>query len=192
MIKAVIFDCFGVLYSNNRSDFLSNVVSDFETHRDYLKDLGNQADYGLISEKDFYRGVAEVSGMGADEVENGLSEHTLNEKLIDYIKKLGTNYNIGIISNIGRGAFVRYFSDIEVKELFDDVVLSSEVGMIKPHPEIYELAAERLGFDTTECLFIDDIEDNVLGAEEVGMKGIVYENVNQVITAIEVLKEQVS
>lgn len=181
MIKAVIFDCFGVLYSRSRADFYAQKMPNFEEHRGLLKDLGNQADYGLISEQDYYDEVANITGIDANEIKEGLGSHTKNVKLIEYIKQLGTTYNIGLISNISRGAMDSYFSKDELGELFDDVVLSSDVGMIKPHPEIFELAAERLGFDPSECVFIDDIEDNVKGAISIGMIGIVYTDVNKLI-----------
>ncbi len=57
---------------------------------------------------------------------------------------------------------------------FDDLVISGEVGLRKPDPAIYRLAAERLGIAPEECVFIDDLERNVEVARDLGMIGIVH------------------
>jgi putative hydrolase of the HAD superfamily len=57
-------------------------------------------------------------------------------------------------------------------ELFDVSVISGEVGMHKPQPEIYELAIEQLGVEPSECAFIDDLVENCEGAEAVGMTAV--------------------
>jgi putative hydrolase of the HAD superfamily len=57
-------------------------------------------------------------------------------------------------------------------ELFDAVVISSEVGMRKPEERIFKLAAELLGLEPAECVFIDDMEANVLAAEAAGLVGV--------------------
>lgn len=56
--------------------------------------------------------------------------------------------------------------------LFDAVVISGEVGMRKPDPEIYLHTAELLGLAPRECVFVDDLPHNVRGAAAVGMVGI--------------------
>jgi putative hydrolase of the HAD superfamily len=57
-------------------------------------------------------------------------------------------------------------------ELFDAVLISGELGMHKPQPEIYRLAAERIGTEPEACLFVDDLRENCDGAEAVGMTAI--------------------
>ncbi|MGH2984279.1 MAG: HAD family hydrolase [Solirubrobacterales bacterium] len=57
-------------------------------------------------------------------------------------------------------------------DLFEEVVISAEVGMHKPQPEIYLLAAERLGVEPSACLFVDDLRENCEGAEAVGMTAV--------------------
>ena len=56
--------------------------------------------------------------------------------------------------------------------MFDAVLISGEVGLRKPEPEIYLLAADRLGLTPKECVFVDDLKINVRGAAAVGMVGI--------------------
>jgi putative hydrolase of the HAD superfamily len=58
--------------------------------------------------------------------------------------------------------------------MFDDIVISGEVGLRKPEPEIFRLAAGRLGLEPAECVFVDDLQLNVDGARAVGMTAILH------------------
>jgi epoxide hydrolase-like predicted phosphatase len=64
---------------------------------------------------------------------------------------------------------------IPVEELFHHVVDSSEVGLRKPDPKIFELALERLGVAPRQAVFLDDYEGNVEAARRVGIHGIVVD-----------------
>jgi putative hydrolase of the HAD superfamily len=59
-------------------------------------------------------------------------------------------------------------------ELFDAVVISGDVGLHKPQPEIFLMGAERIGVAPEECVFVDDLRENCAGAEAVGMKAILH------------------
>ena len=59
-------------------------------------------------------------------------------------------------------------------ELFDAVVISGEEGLHKPEPEIYRLAAERVGLPPADCVFLDDLKENCAGAEAVGMTAVLH------------------
>jgi epoxide hydrolase-like predicted phosphatase len=72
-------------------------------------------------------------------------------------------------------------------ELFDGVVISGEVGLRKPDPEIYLLAAERLGVPPEECVFVDDLAANVRGAAAVGMTGVQLVEAADTVAELEVL-----
>jgi 2-haloacid dehalogenase len=62
---------------------------------------------------------------------------------------------------------------------FDDLVISGEVGLIKPDPAIFHLLLERVGRPATECLFIDDHERNIRAAMELGFQAILYQSPQQ-------------
>lgn len=72
-------------------------------------------------------------------------------------------------------------------ELFDTAVISSEVGMRKPEPGIYRLAADRLGLPTHACVFVDDAGTNVKGAVAVGMVGVKFVSAEQALEELEAL-----
>jgi epoxide hydrolase-like predicted phosphatase len=72
-------------------------------------------------------------------------------------------------------------------ELFDAVVISGEVGLRKPDPEIYALAAERLGVPAEETVFVDDLSTNVRAAAAAGMVGVHHTDPDRTISELEIL-----
>ncbi|HWB66159.1 MAG TPA: HAD family phosphatase [Mycobacteriales bacterium] len=74
-------------------------------------------------------------------------------------------------------------------ELFDAVVISGEVGMRKPEPEIYRLTADRLGLAPQQCVFVDDLLPNVRGAVDAGMVGVHHVTPQQTLEELEALFE---
>jgi putative hydrolase of the HAD superfamily len=71
--------------------------------------------------------------------------------------------------------------------MFDDIVISGEVGLRKPEPEIFQLAAQRLGLEPAECVFVDDMQLNVDGARAVGMTAILHTEYDETRRALETL-----
>lgn len=72
-------------------------------------------------------------------------------------------------------------------DLFDSLVISGEVGLRKPEPAIYRLAAERLAAQPEECVFVDDLAANVRGAAAVGMVGVHHRSLEDTIEELETL-----
>ena len=73
------------------------------------------------------------------------------------------------------------------EELFDSVVISGEVGLRKPEPEIFLLTARRLGVEPEQCVFVDDLAINVRGATKVGMVGVHHTSVEATVEELEIL-----
>ena len=73
------------------------------------------------------------------------------------------------------------------QEMFDAVVISGEVGMRKPEPEIFVLALERIGLPAGECAFVDDLPHNVAAAARQGLVGIVHRTFEETAGELEVL-----
>ncbi|MFC0626622.1 HAD family hydrolase [Kribbella deserti] len=71
--------------------------------------------------------------------------------------------------------------------MFDAIVISGEVGLRKPEPEIYHLAAERIGLEPAECVFIDDMQPNVDGARVLGMTAILHTSYDETRRELEAL-----
>lgn len=180
MIKAIIFDCFGVLTTDGWLKFLDTYLLDGDK-RTQAKRLNHTVDKGQMAYGDFIDQVAGLAAVDRQKVNDMLTEHLAkNDLLFDYIStELKPKYKLGILSNIAMPDwFNEHFTEQELS-LFDDILLSSEVGMVKPEPEIFRLSAKRLGFQPSECVLIDDREPNITAAEAVGMKGIFYRDFPQ-------------
>ncbi len=69
--------------------------------------------------------------------------------------------------------------------LFDAVVISGDVGLNKPAPEIFRLGAERVGLDPEDCVFVDDLRENCEGAKAVGMTAILHRGAEGTLPELE-------
>lgn len=177
MIKAIIFDCFGVLYVHHGPEYIKNHAQNYEAVKADIKDLSNQTDYGLISQHEWEQQVAQITGLRPSDINRYTTMgFGRNHDLMDYIAAtLRSNYKIGLLSNISRGTMERFFTKKEREQLFDAAALSSETGMIKPSPAAYVHICDELGVDTSEAIMIDDNLDNIRGARLAGMQAIEYE-----------------
>ncbi len=177
MTKAIIFDCFGVLYLDHRK----SLAMQYPEKAEELWEVNRQSDYGFLTRRDYLKAVSELTAMTTREIEIFVQdEHTLNKGLIAYIEQeLKPQHKIGLLSNIGRGWIKDFFSEHQLHEIFDTVILSGEEGIAKPHPRIFELAATRLGCATYECVMIDDLESNCAGADAAGMPSVHFKDNHQ-------------
>ncbi|MGH7157048.1 MAG: HAD family hydrolase [Candidatus Saccharimonadales bacterium] len=187
MIKAVIFDFYGVLAVRGSASFRKRFLAADPSKDEQAKKLNDELGRGNISYDDFIDGLAKIGGVDREEVLVHTEDYTPNLELLDYVRKeLKPNYKLGIISNAGADWVLRILGD-DYKKLFDNIILSYEVGLIKPEPEIYEMSAKNLGVDEEECVFIDDILTYCQGAESVGMNTIWYQDFGQFKTELEKL-----
>jgi putative hydrolase of the HAD superfamily len=179
MIKAVIFDCFGVLTTDTWLAFIDSLPPDIDVAQ--ARELNHQYDAGLITRDEFLQGVHEVTGRYPEEVEKLLSAETAkNTALLEYIHRLrDRGFVIGMISNVASNWIRDSFLSPEEQELFDAMILSFEVGMTKPDPRIFMLACERLRVGPHEAVLVDDIERYCTAARVEGLQAIVYSNMQQ-------------
>jgi FMN phosphatase YigB (HAD superfamily) len=95
----------------------------------------------------------------------------LDPEMLDLFRRLhADSVPTGLLSNSWGGEYPRHI----FPDMFDAVVISSEVGMRKPEPQIFRHVAGLLGLSPQECVFIDDIEANVTAAEQVGLTGVLH------------------
>lgn len=188
MIRGIIFDCFGVLYVDATHHFYEQYIKDYERLRPQLSELNRAYDIGLLTQVALNQQVADLSGLDIAFVEANIQGiHQRNQGLLDYSQSLRHSYCVGMLSNIGIDGMNSFFKPEERERLFDAVVLSSEVRLVKPDPRIYELMATRLGLLLEECVMIDDVAANIEGARAAGMQGIVYQSNEQTARDIEQL-----
>ena len=95
------------------------------------------------------------------------------EPNLELARRLRPHYKLSVLSNADVSLRGRLERD-GIHHLFDDIVVSAEVGVAKPEPVIFHLAVERLGLDAGECVFVDDWDKNVEAARSVGMAAVLY------------------
>ena len=184
MIKAVVFDCFGVLTSDGWLPFKSKYFGHNQHLLQDVSDLSKQSDAGLISFHDFIQGVAKLAGVSTDEAYRQIENNVADSQLFNYISTLKANYKIGMLSNAAENWLDEMFSP-EQTALFEAVALSYESGYVKPQPEAYKIIADRLGVKVDECLFVDDQERYCTAATDVGMQAVWFINTDQAIADID-------
>lgn len=183
MIKAIIFDVGGVLIRTQsragREKWAAKFGMDSWDFENFVfrSESGVQSELGQKSVKEHWQWLAEHFGLTeASLVEmrrDFFGGDVLNEPLVEYVKRLRqAGYRTGILSNFGDNARRIWRKVYPFIENFDGIIISSEVGVMKPDPKIYHLAAESVGVKPAEALFIDDFIQNVEGARAVGMQAI--------------------
>jgi putative hydrolase of the HAD superfamily len=162
---------------------LSRFVFDSEVSREAVA--------GRASEDEIWAWVLARLGLPESErralIEGFFGGDRVDERLVAFIRSLRPAFKTGMITNAWPN--VRRFLEDEchLADVFDHIVVSAEEGMVKPDPRIYRIALERLGVAPGEAVFIDDMEENIAGAQAVGMHGIRFEGSEQAITAVQEL-----
>jgi len=188
MIRAIIFDCFNVLIDGSHSH--GGLIQAFPEYSKQISDINALADIGKISHRK--RNKRLIKLLGSTNAIDGVVtfDAAQNKKLLLLISGLKEKYKISILSNAGND-FWRFVDKTELRKMFDDILLSYKVKMIKPDTAIYQLATKRLNVKPEECIFVDDSANNVAGAEAVGMRGILYKDFMQFQNDLnKILKEE--
>jgi putative hydrolase of the HAD superfamily len=134
-------------------------------------------DSGRLTPREFYERV--VAKLGArveyDEFMAAYADvFSINPPALEVIRCLKGRYRLILVSNVDvvRFGFIRKrFPELMI---FDDYVLSYELGQMKPEPGIYRAALDKAGARPSECVFIDDMEENIEGAAALGIPAILY------------------
>ena len=112
------------------------------------------------------------------------SADDVNWMLLDYIRTLHPHYKLALLSNAWDDLRQTLHNRWNIDKLFDELIISAEVKLVKPDPRIFQLATERLGVQPAEVIFIDDIEENVEAARRQGMIALVYSDTKRIIAEI--------
>ena len=184
MIKAVIFDCFGVLAGDGWLPYKAELFG--EDTPEYLQAtlLNNDTDIGKMSHDEFLAEIAKLAHKDLAEVKARVEKHPTNNQLFEFIRdELKPHYKIGLLSNASDNWLDELFAPWQVG-LFDQIVLSCDVGYVKPDPRIYQAMLEKLDCLAEECLFIDDRITFCQGAEAVGIRALQYQSNEQTMNDI--------
>ena len=180
MIRAIIFDCFGVIVTDVLQSIREEIAQTNPEGAEAIKDIIAANNRGLIEPGETNERIATILGISSGDFRRQIAQgEARNDKLLTYILDLRATYKTGMLSNIAGSSLARRFPDDELKSYFDVVVASGDIGFAKPERQAYEIVADRLNLRCDECVFIDDRELFCEGATSVGMRAIVYTNFAQ-------------
>jgi HAD superfamily hydrolase (TIGR01509 family) len=175
VIKALIFDCFGVIRPDRFVSAYREKGGDPEADREFLDGVVRAANMGTIPNS--RQVVADRLGITVDEWLQALDEGVdVDLELLDFIEELRKSYKTAVLSNASRGRLKEIIGATDADRCFDLLVESGSLGFAKPDAEIYEYTADQLGVRFDECLFTDDREEYCEAARSVGMQAIRYDS----------------
>lgn len=190
MIKEIVFDLGGVLVPE-KGDFVKSKVAelinvDSSEFEKLLSDFKEDLTSGKIKLLDMYSEILrnlKKDFLAQELVKSHLeyyekSSTDWDKEMLKIIEKLKNNFRVSCLTN----------TEIEIAEFnkerglfdyFDNVFISTDMGYLKPHTEIYNKVVEDLRCEPDEILFIDDNLEYVRGAEDIGINALLYKNVGQ-------------
>ena len=179
MIRALVFDCFGVFYPDPVFTYMRNPHSPPDK-AEKLHSYDEQAARGQLTKSEFIKNAALLLDKTEKETESQFFQrHNNNDQLVDFIKKARNKYKTALLSNIGGDMMDGFFTQTERKELFDVVIFSGNETFAKPDKEFFALACKRLGISPYEAIMIDDLQHNCDAAKSIGMQAICYKDFKQ-------------
>jgi epoxide hydrolase-like predicted phosphatase len=134
-----------------------------------------RASTGEIPEDAHWQAVAEALGVSREEADKitaaFFSGDRVDAILLEFLRSLRPERKVGLISNAWSGLRA-LITRQEFDDVFDEMIISAEVGLVKPDPRIYRLALDKLGMLPEESVFLDDVLINVEAARSAGMQAI--------------------
>ncbi len=112
---------------------------------------------------------------------------SLDERLVDFLRSLKPSYMTALLSNAWSGLREKLDEEWGILDAFDQVIISSEVGLAKPDPRIFALTLEKLKATPSEAVFVDDFLENTEAAAAAGLHTVRFLNTDQTITDIDAL-----
>jgi len=188
LIKALIFDWFGVCTKENWGDCVQRElvkelkVSPEIIQREFKLFLQDFMSNKLSPEGFFQRFIAALDKEKDSKKFHYLLEIVpdLNEELLDLILVLKKRYKIYLLSNTTAELFKQYQKKIDFKKYFDHTFLSHELKTSKTQDEIWEIVLSKVNFSPEELVFIDNKEKYLELAQKHGIKTILFKNNEQV------------
>lgn len=196
MIRAVYFDFGGVLvrteFQAPRQQLAERLGMEYEDLMRVVfeSETARQASLGLIEEQAHWEAILRALRLPTDQrqaLTNAFFGGDVTDRnLIAFLRGLRPQFKIGLISNAWSGLRA-YITDQGFADVFDTMIISAEVGLMKPDAAIYHLALERLGVQPAEAVFVDDFVENIEGARAVGMHAVHFQQPEKALEELKLI-----
>jgi putative hydrolase of the HAD superfamily len=197
-LRNVVFDFGGVLVNWRPQEIIDTFYAEphlreaLRTHA-FQHDDWLDMDRGTLDEASVVRRCAERMARPESEL-RALFEHvraalTPIEPTVALLRELRQRSSLKLygLSNMSEAIFAYLDGQHDFFKLFDGIVVSAAVKLLKPEPAIYEHLRERFALDFTESVFIDDLARNVESAQRAGLPAIQFVSTDQVRRELEPL-----
>jgi epoxide hydrolase-like predicted phosphatase len=182
-IRAVFFDFGGVIMRTEYQSPRQKLAERFNMDYDEIdkavfgSESARRASLGEITEEMHWSAIAKRFKQPASEMQvfrdMFFGGDVIDHSLLETIRSLRGKYHTGLISNAWSG-LRDFITKEKVIDIFDTVIVSAEVGVVKPSAGIYEIALEQAKVKANEAVFVDDMPANIEACEKVGMKGVLF------------------
>jgi epoxide hydrolase-like predicted phosphatase len=195
-IKAIIWDVGQVLYITDDKDLYETLEKKtglpYDKIREvYFSEMNDLIDIGKVTEEEFATyamGVLDISAEKYAEYRQVREDSLyLDEKMMERIAELRKTYKVAILSNFTPDLRHKIEHVWQNADQFDEIVISCEVGLLKPDPAIYELILKRLEIQADETVFVDDRVVNIEAAEKAGLHTVLFEHRKQGLKALDAI-----
>lgn len=198
--RAVIWDMGGVIVRTDDPTPRTNLAVRLGLTRPQLEHLAfdsktaRLAELGEIPAQAHWQQLSSSLGVEAREInafQNAFwGGDRLDDPLMNFIRAMRPDFKTGLLSNAWSDTRQKLAEFWHIEDAFDEIVLSAEVGLAKPDPQIYALAVEKLGIKPEETVLVDDSLENLAGAQAAGLTAVQFHSTAQVGTELfDLLKE---
>ncbi|MBN2421085.1 HAD family phosphatase [Candidatus Woesearchaeota archaeon] len=191
MIKGLVFDFGGILTDPSTRlgafclDYASKQGLDSQAFRTTFLQGWSEARVGDISMDAFWQNVASEFSQSPSRLRSEfLNYFKINEQAFNFIKSLRKRYKIAILTNIIKDLFDYLDEKYFFTKYFNSIVLSYKMRTAKPDTAMYKEAVKELGLLADECLYVDDMKENLTPAQKIGMHTIHFKDLNSLKTEL--------
>ena len=183
MIRNVVFDVGGVMLRLRYQPFvryLQEAGADLSDLPSWLATIGlEEHERGEIPGEELLGRVAATARAPLDAADlhrRWLDMFERTDAMFELAEGLMARHRVYLLSNVGDLHWAHMDREYGIEQVGHGAIASFRVGAIKPQPEIYRIAEQRLGLDPRSTVFVDDLARNVAGARACGWTAIHHVN----------------
>lgn len=184
MVKVILFDLGGVLFTNGTKKFNDAISERYKLDKEFVKEIsdgeiGSKYREAKITRDEFWKYFLEKLNIheNPDDLEKEwISYYGLIEGTRDIIFELSKKYKVYYLSDNVKERVDKLDERFGFLQWFSDGIFSHDVGVRKPNPKIYEYAIQKVGVKPEEIVFIDDKESSLVPARQLGITTILFES----------------
>lgn len=185
MFKAIIFDFFDVIRTDPYQAWLKQ--HGYKREGKFLE-ASQRQDRGEIGVDEFLETLSQLTGQSPKEIFDEMeADAKVDYDVVALVDRLHKSYRTALLSNAPSSFLRGLLRDHDLEKHFDEIVISSEVGLIKPSAEVFQHLLSKLNVRPEEAVFIDDAGGNVEAARRLGIKSILYTDVASLIAELKTL-----